>query len=113
MAMDMLVGAPIKELQEIGRKAEEEFEGPKGYEVGYELFGINGKMLGHGEPIRVKHGERVLFHVLNASAGRFAASLCPAMPSGSSRSMAILCRRKPTCRCYGLGPPSASPLSSK
>jgi FtsP/CotA-like multicopper oxidase with cupredoxin domain len=25
-------------------------------------------MLGHGEPMRVKQGERVLFHVLNASA---------------------------------------------
>ncbi len=25
-------------------------------------------MLGHGEPIRVKQGERVLFHVLNGSA---------------------------------------------
>ena len=25
-------------------------------------------MLGHGEPIRVKAGERVLFHILNASA---------------------------------------------
>ena len=36
--------------------------------MGYELFGINGRMLGHGEPIRVKRGERVLFHVLNASA---------------------------------------------
>jgi hypothetical protein len=31
-------------------------------------------MLGHGEPIRVKVGERVLFHVLNASAGESAAS---------------------------------------
>jgi FtsP/CotA-like multicopper oxidase with cupredoxin domain len=41
---------------------------PHGYEVGYELFSINGKMLGHGEPIRVKAGERVLFHVLNGSA---------------------------------------------
>ncbi len=39
-----------------------------GYEVGYQLFSINGKMLGHGEPIRVKFGERVLFHILNASA---------------------------------------------
>jgi FtsP/CotA-like multicopper oxidase with cupredoxin domain len=36
--------------------------------VSYQLFGINGKMLGHGEPIRVEQGERVLFHVLNASA---------------------------------------------
>ena len=43
-------------------------EKTKGYEVGYDLFGINGKMLGQGEPIRVKQGERVLFHVLNASA---------------------------------------------
>jgi FtsP/CotA-like multicopper oxidase with cupredoxin domain len=41
---------------------------PHGYEVGYKLFSINGRMLGHGEPVRVKQGERVLFHVLNASA---------------------------------------------
>jgi FtsP/CotA-like multicopper oxidase with cupredoxin domain len=68
MAMDMLAGAPVKALQQIGAKADEQFKGPKGYEVGYDLFSINGKMLGHGEPIRVKQGERVLFHVLNASA---------------------------------------------
>ena len=70
MAMDMLApGEPIKELEETGAKADEEAKGtPKGYEVGYELFSINGKMLGAGEPIRVKEGERVLFHVLNASA---------------------------------------------
>jgi FtsP/CotA-like multicopper oxidase with cupredoxin domain len=41
---------------------------PHGYEVGYGSFTINGKMLGHGEPVRVKRGERVLFHVLNGSA---------------------------------------------
>ncbi|MHB8530889.1 MAG: multicopper oxidase family protein, partial [Caulobacteraceae bacterium] len=41
---------------------------PRGYEVGYQLFSINGRMLGHGDPIRVKTGERVLFHVLNGSA---------------------------------------------
>jgi FtsP/CotA-like multicopper oxidase with cupredoxin domain len=41
---------------------------PRGYEVNYRLFTINGKMLGHGEPVRVKEGERVLFHVLNGSA---------------------------------------------
>jgi len=41
---------------------------PHGYEVGYRYFTINGKMFGHGEPICVKRGERVLFHVLNASA---------------------------------------------
>jgi FtsP/CotA-like multicopper oxidase with cupredoxin domain len=41
---------------------------PHGYEVGYGSFTINGRMLGHGEPIRVKRGERVLLHVLNGSA---------------------------------------------
>jgi len=68
MAMDMLAGAPVKALQQIGAKADEQFKGPKGYEVGYDLFSINGRMLGQGEPVRVKAGERVLFHVLNASA---------------------------------------------
>lgn len=77
MAMDVVAGAPIKELQEIGEKAGEKFKGPKGYEVGYEFFGINGKMLGHGEPIRVKQGERVLFHILNASAGEIRSLALP------------------------------------
>ena len=29
---------------------------------------INGKALGAGEPLRVREGEHVLFHILNASA---------------------------------------------
>ncbi len=37
-------------------------------DVDYRLFTINGKVLGAGEPIRVKNGQRVLFRVLNASA---------------------------------------------
>ena len=41
---------------------------PPGFEVNYRSFTINGRMLGHGEPIRVKQGERVLFHVVNGSA---------------------------------------------
>lgn len=32
------------------------------------MFTINGHMLGHGDPIRVKEGERVLLHVVNSSA---------------------------------------------
>ena len=39
-----------------------------GLEVGYRAFSFNDKALGHGEPIRVKRGDRVLFHFLNASA---------------------------------------------
>jgi FtsP/CotA-like multicopper oxidase with cupredoxin domain len=41
---------------------------PNGWEIGYQRFTINGKCLGHGEPVRVKQGQRVLFHILNASA---------------------------------------------
>ena len=33
----------------------------------YDFSTINGKMLGFGEPLRVKQGERVLMHVLNSS----------------------------------------------
>jgi FtsP/CotA-like multicopper oxidase with cupredoxin domain len=42
--------------------------GPSMVEVAYRVGSINGKALGHGEPIRVKAGQRVLFHILNASA---------------------------------------------
>ena len=41
---------------------------PNGWEIGYQKFTINGKCLGFGEPVRVKAGQRVLFHFLNASA---------------------------------------------
>lgn len=69
MNQDFLIGAPLGDLKRRGAAADEAARGtPKGYEVGYDLFCINGRMLGHGEPVRVKAGERVLFHVLNASA---------------------------------------------
>jgi FtsP/CotA-like multicopper oxidase with cupredoxin domain len=69
MAMEVLAGGRIALLQKIGKAAEDETkEKRKGFEVGYGLFGINGRMLGQGDPIRVTAGERVLFHVLNASA---------------------------------------------
>jgi FtsP/CotA-like multicopper oxidase with cupredoxin domain len=69
MTMGFLAGTELEDLKDIGKAADEKAKGtPKGYEVGYELFAINGRMLGHGDPIRVRQGERVLFHVLNASA---------------------------------------------
>jgi FtsP/CotA-like multicopper oxidase with cupredoxin domain len=43
-------------------------EKPNGWEIGYQRFTINGKCLGFGEPVSVKEGHRVLFHILNASA---------------------------------------------
>jgi FtsP/CotA-like multicopper oxidase with cupredoxin domain len=39
-----------------------------GLEVMYRAASFNDKALGHGEPIQVKTGARVLFHLLNASA---------------------------------------------
>ena len=39
-----------------------------GLEVMYGSASLNDKMLGHGEPVRVRAGQRVLFRVLNASA---------------------------------------------
>ena len=37
-------------------------------DVDYKLFSVNGKILGAGEPIRVRRSQRVLFRFLNASA---------------------------------------------
>src|SRR5580704_5736444 len=41
---------------------------PPGIEVAADIFSINDKALGAGDPISVKQGDRVLFHFLNASA---------------------------------------------
>ena len=71
MAMDFLVGRALTELKKPGESAMRASLArgdAHGYEVGYQLFSINGRMLGHGEPVRVKAGERVLFHILNGSA---------------------------------------------
>ena len=71
MAMDFLAGSEdpgLKSQGEGAMRASLARGMPKGYEVGYRRFTVNGRMLGHGEPIRVKDGDRVLFHVLNASA---------------------------------------------
>ena len=39
-----------------------------GLEIMYGAATLGDRMLGHGEPIRVRPGERVLFRLLNASA---------------------------------------------
>jgi FtsP/CotA-like multicopper oxidase with cupredoxin domain len=50
------------------QKPKENNETPNGWEIGYQRFTINGRALGYGEPVRVQEGQRVLFHLLNASA---------------------------------------------
>jgi len=71
MAQNFLPPVKVKELEATGERAMKASLAngmPKGYEVGYRSFTINGRMLGHGEPVRVKSGQRVMFHVLNGSA---------------------------------------------
>lgn len=78
-----------KELQEAGEaamKASLAKGMPKGYEVEYDAFTINGRMLGHGEPVKVKAGERVLFHVVNGSATEMRSL---ALPGHSFRVIAL------------------------
>ncbi len=41
---------------------------PDGLEVGSMTYSINDKALGSGDPIRVREGQRLLIHFLNASA---------------------------------------------
>jgi FtsP/CotA-like multicopper oxidase with cupredoxin domain len=72
MAQDFL--SPATKVKALEEKGESDMKAslakgmPKGYEVGYGSFTINGRTLGNGEPVRVKEGERVLFHILNGSA---------------------------------------------
>ncbi|MBZ5621986.1 MAG: multicopper oxidase domain-containing protein [Acidobacteriia bacterium] len=54
--------------QRARKEAQKKDEKPNGWEIGYQRFTINGKCLGYGDPVRVKEGQRVLFHFLNASA---------------------------------------------
>jgi FtsP/CotA-like multicopper oxidase with cupredoxin domain len=71
MAQNFLPPIKVKALEDEGERAMKASLAkgmPHGYEVGYGSFTINGRMLGYGEPVRVKQGERVLFHILNGSA---------------------------------------------
>jgi FtsP/CotA-like multicopper oxidase with cupredoxin domain len=90
MAQDFLLpSAKIKELETAGESSMKTSLAkgmPHGYEVGYRYFTINGRMLGHGEPVRVKLGERVLFHVLNGSATEIRSL---ALPGHSFRVVAL------------------------
>ena len=68
MSSDFLSGPVIPELKAMQDKREKESPNKtKGYEVGYKVFTINGRQLGHGKPIEVKYGERILFHIVNGS----------------------------------------------
>ena len=58
--------AGVKDEDDEAEKDDDESK--KGWEVGYTALSINGKALGHGEPLRVREGQKILFHFLNANA---------------------------------------------
>lgn len=71
MASEFLAGEQEPDLKERGESAMAASLArgePRGFEVSYGAFAVNGRMLGHGDPISVRTGERVLLHVLNGSA---------------------------------------------
>jgi FtsP/CotA-like multicopper oxidase with cupredoxin domain len=95
MPQDFLPPVTVKTLKEQGESAMKASLArgmPHGYEVGYRSFTINGRMLGHGEPIRVKQGEHVLFHILNGSATEMRSL---ALPGHSFRVIALDGNRVP------------------
>jgi FtsP/CotA-like multicopper oxidase with cupredoxin domain len=96
MPSDFLAGdeeADLKDKGESSMNASLARGDPRGFEVSYGAFAVNGRMLGHGDPIRVQTGQRVLLHVLNGSATE-------------TRSLAL-------CRCCGSAQGSASRRSSR
>jgi FtsP/CotA-like multicopper oxidase with cupredoxin domain len=81
MAHDFLAPATrVRQLETAGEGAMKASLGkgmPRGFEVGYALFSINGRTLGSGEPIKVNAGERLLLHVVNASASEIRSLALP------------------------------------
>ena len=67
-AEEMEEGQEDKEFEQKKKETQQKQQKPNGWEIGYQRFTVNGKALGYGEPVRVKEGQRVLFHILNASA---------------------------------------------
>ena len=86
---------------------------PNGWEIGYQRFTINGKCLGYGEPVRVKEGQRVLFHILNASATENIQLALPGHRSRWWRWTAIRCRIRRWWTCSNWERRSASTPWSK
>ena len=69
MVNEMQEERSIEEMHHLRMDPEgDEAPGEGGWDVRYRLASLNGKALGHGEPIRVREGERTLLHFLNASA---------------------------------------------
>jgi FtsP/CotA-like multicopper oxidase with cupredoxin domain len=79
-------GAEFVPMVETMREQSQNVPQTSGSDVGYRYAAINAHMLGSGEPIRVKKGERILFRLLNASATE---NVVLALPGHSFRVIAM------------------------
>ena len=79
-------GAHFVPMVETMRQQSQNAPQTAGSDVGYKYATVNAHMLGAGEPIRVKRGERVLFRLLNASATE---NVVLALPGHSFRVIAM------------------------
>jgi len=61
-------GAYDQEVPIVLHEWDARFTTPSSMDIEFRYYSINGKMLGAGEPVRVRQGQRVLFRFLNASA---------------------------------------------
>ena len=114
MAMDMLVGAPLKELQEIGKQADE--QAPQGQGLRSRLRAVRHQRQDAG-PWRADPREAGRARAVPRAQCQRRRDPQPRVAgpcvSRSSRSTAIRCRRRRRCRCCGSAPPSASRRSSR
>jgi len=98
----------------------EETQGRAGQELQTQRLGDrisalhhHGKALGYGEPVRVKEGQRVLFHILNGSATE---NIELALPGHQFQVIALDGNPVPHLnwwRCSHSAPPSGSRLWSR
>ena len=111
MDMDFLAGDGIKALKDKGEavmNAALKRGMAKGYEVGYQFFTINGRMLGHGEPFALSAASVSSFTSSTAAPARSAASPWRGIASESWPWTAIRCRIRLKCRCFGSARPNGS-----
>ncbi|MGD0636269.1 MAG: multicopper oxidase domain-containing protein [Beijerinckiaceae bacterium] len=105
----------VKALEDAGETAMRASMGrgmPHGFEVGYNLFSINGRMLGHGDPFASNKANACCFTSSMAARRKSAVSPCRGIASRSWLSMVTPCPRPLTFPCSGSGPPNAFRRSS-
>ncbi len=110
MASDFLAGAQDPDLKAKGESAMAASLGrgdPRGYEVSYGAFAVNGRMLGHGDPSGYRPVSACCCTSSTAAPPNRAVWRCPATRSPSSRWTATRYPTRRPSRCCGSVRPNA------